>query len=254
MNIDISLFALGGFAFCGGLIDAAVGGGGLVQIPALIHALPGSSLATIFGTNKLAVLLGNAFSVSGYLRRVKIIWKLIIPVMGAAFIFSFAGAYTVSLIPREFMEYLVFVVLIIMAVYTFIKKDLGRLHADIRIGLKEILLGIVLGAFIGFYDGIFGAGSGSLLLFAFVKYFGFDFLNASASAKLINLGTFTAALLFFVPSGNVLWITGGIVGICNVAGAITGVFLALRYGSGFIRVFFLILLLFLIGRMGVSIL
>jgi uncharacterized membrane protein YfcA len=191
----IFLFLLGGFAFCGGLIDAAVGGGGLVQIPALIHALPGSSLATIFGTNKLAVLLGNAFSVSGYLRRVKIIWKLIIPTMGAAFIFSFAGAYTVSLIPREFMEYLVFVVLIFMAVYVH-KKDLGRLHADIRIGLKEMLLGIVLGAFIGFYDGIFGAGSGSLLLFAFVKCFGFDFLNASASAKLINLGTFTAALLF----------------------------------------------------------
>lgn len=253
MNIDISLFVLGGFAFCGGLIDAAVGGGGLVQIPALIHALPGSSLATIFGTNKLAVLLGNAFSISGYLRRVKIMWQLIIPTMSAAFISSFAGAYTVSLLPREFMEHLVFIVLIIMAVYTFIKKDLGRLHTDISIGVKEILLGIVLGAFIGFYDGVFGAGSGSLLLFAFVKFFGFDFLNASASAKLINLGTFTAALFFFVPSGNVLWVTGAIVGICNVAGAMTGVFLALRYGSGFIRIFFLILLLFLIGRMGVSI-
>jgi uncharacterized membrane protein YfcA len=253
MNIDISLVALGIFAFCGGLIDAAVGGGGLVQIPALIHALPGSSLPTIFGTNKLAVLLGNSFSISGYLRRVKIIWRLIIPTMGAAFVFSFTGAYSVSLIPREFMEYLIFVVLIIMAVYTFIKKDLGRRHADIRMGPKEILLGIALGAFIGFYDGIFGAGSGSLLLFAFVKYFGFDFLNASASAKLINLGTFTAALLFFAPSGNVLWVIGGIVGVCNIAGAITGVFLALRYGSGFIRVFFLILLLFLIGRMGISI-
>ncbi|MFK8259010.1 sulfite exporter TauE/SafE family protein [Erwinia sp. AnSW2-5] len=254
MNIDISLVALGGFAFCGGLIDAAVGGGGLVQIPALIHALPDSSLSTIFGTNKLAVLLGNSFSVSGYLRRVKVKWQLIIPTMGAAFIFSFSGAYAVSLIPREFMEYLIFVILIIMAVYTFIKKDLGRIHSDIKIGSKEILLGIVLGAVIGFYDGIFGAGSGSLLLFAFVKYFGFDFLNASASAKLINIGTFTAALIFFVPSGHVLWVTGSIVGICNVAGAVTGVFLALRFGSGFIRFFFLILLLFLIGRMGISLL
>ncbi|MDG5867914.1 TSUP family transporter [Klebsiella pneumoniae] len=100
MNVDISLFALGGFAFCGGLIDAAVGGGGLVQIPALIHALPGSSLATIFGTNKLAVLLGNAFSVSGYLRRVKIIWKLIIPVMGAALFFH-SLAHTLSLLYQE---------------------------------------------------------------------------------------------------------------------------------------------------------
>ena len=254
MNMDTSLITLGFFAFSGGLIDAAVGGGGLVQIPALIHALPNSSMATILGTNKLAVFLGNSFSISGYLRQVKVRWKLIVPIMGAAFIFSFAGAFAVSLVPKMLMQYLIFIVLIIMAIYTFIKKDLGKLHSNISIGFKEIALGIVLGAFIGFYDGVFGAGSGSLLLFAFVKFFGFDFLNASASAKLINLGTFTAALLFFAPSGNVLWITGGIIGICNIAGAITGVFLALRYGSGFIRIFFLILLLFLIARMGRSIL
>ncbi|HGH4624739.1 TPA: sulfite exporter TauE/SafE family protein [Enterobacter hormaechei] len=253
MNVDIALVALGFFAFCGGLIDAAVGGGGLVQIPALIHALPNYSLATVFGTNKLAVFLGNSFSISSYLRRVKIIWKLIIPIMISAFLFSFAGAFSVSFVPRAFMEYLVFFVLVVMAVYTFANKDLGRTHSNIRIGRKEILLGIILGGVIGFYDGVFGPGSGSLLLFFFVKYFGFDFLNASASAKLINLGTFTAALLFFIPSGHVLWLVGGIVGICNIAGAITGVFLSLRYGSGFIRFFFMILLLFLIGRLGVSI-
>jgi uncharacterized membrane protein YfcA len=86
----------------------------------------------------------------------------------------------------------------------------------------------------------------------FVRVFGFDFLNASASAKLVNLGTFLAALVFFIPSGNVLWKIGGVVAICNIAGSVSGVFLALRYGSGFIRIFFLILLLFLIGRMGVS--
>lgn len=252
MDLNLALVALGLLAFCGGLIDAAVGGGGLVQIPALIHALPNFSLATIFGTNKLAVLLGNAFSISGYLRRVKILWKLILPTMLSAFVFSFVGAYSVSLIPKEFMEYLVFSILVIMAVYTFIKKDLGRMHSDIRVGPREILLGTALGGFIGFYDGVFGPGSGSLLLFAFVKFFGFDFLNASASAKLINLGTFTAALLFFIPSGHVLWVIGGVVGVCNIGGAITGVFLVLRYGSGFIRFFFLILLMFLIGRMGIS--
>lgn len=114
-------------------------------------------------------------------------------------------------------------------------------------------MGIFFGGLIGFYDGVFGPGSGSLLLFTFVKYFGFDFLNASASAKLVNLGTFSAALLFFIPSGHVLWTIGGVVSICNIAGSLTGAFLALRYGSGFIRIFFLLLLLFLIGRMGVSI-
>jgi uncharacterized membrane protein YfcA len=253
MDFESTLAALGFFAFCGGLIDAAVGGGGLVQVPALLHALPQHSLATVFGTNKLAVLAGNFSSIFTYLKRIKIIWKLMLPTMFSAFIFAFLGALSVSLIPKRLMEYVVFVILIAMASYTFIKKDLGRFSTSIRCGKKEIFLGVFFGGLIGFYDGVFGPGSGSLLLFIFVRFFGFDFLNASASAKLVNLGTFSAALLFFIPSGNVLWEIGGVVAICNIAGSLTGVFLALRYGSGFIRIFFLILLLFLIGRMGMSI-
>jgi len=140
-----------------------------------------------------------------------------------------------------------------MAIYTFTKKDLGKTHANIQCGKKEVLLGILFGGLIGFYDGVFGPSSGSFLLFLFVKFFGFDFLNASASAKLVNLGTFSASLMFFIPSGNVLWMIGGVVAVCNIAGSLTGTFLALRYGSSFIRIFFLILLVFLIGRMGASI-
>ena len=244
---------LGFFAFCGGLIDAAVGGGGLVQLPALIHALPQYSLATVFGTNKLAVLAGTLSSISTYIKRIKIVWILILPTMVSAFIFAFLGAMSVSFIPKELMKYIVFFLLILMAIYTFIKKDLGKVHTYIQCGKREILLGIFFGALIGFYDGVFGPGSGSFLLFLFVRCFGFDFLNASASSKLVNLGTFSAALLFFIPSGHVLWSIGAIVAICNMAGSIFGAFLALRYGSGFIRVFFLILLVFLIGRMGISI-
>ncbi|MDO7897440.1 sulfite exporter TauE/SafE family protein [Pseudomonas citrulli] len=253
MHSDSAILALGVLAFCGGLIDAAVGGGGLVQVPALLHALPGHSLATVFGTNKLAALAGNVSSIFNYLKRVKIIWRLMLPTMTSAFVFAFLGALSVSLVPKAFMEYVVFFVLIAMAVYTFAKKDLGRVHSNIQCGRKEIWLGIFLGGAMGFYDGVFGPGSGSLLLFIFVKYFGFDFLNASASAKLVNLGTFSAALLFFIPSGHVLWTIGGVVAICNMAGAVTGTFLAMRYGSGFIRIFFLLLLLFLIGRMGLAI-
>ncbi|SEN20118.1 hypothetical protein SAMN04487857_111167 [Pseudomonas sp. ok272] len=253
MDFEYALIALGLFAFCGGLIDAAVGGGGLVQLPALLHALPQYSLATVFGTNKLAVLAGNLSSVFTYLRKIKIIWKLMLPTMISAFIFAFIGALSVSYVPKKIMEYVVFFILIVMAVYTFIKKDLGRASINIQCGRKEILLGVFFGGVLGFYDGVFGPGSGSLLLFVFVKYFGFDFLNASASSKLVNLGTFSAALMFFIPSSNVLWAIGGVVGVCNVAGSLVGTFLALRYGSGFVRIFFLILLLFLIGRMGVSI-
>lgn len=251
MHLENAVIILGFFAFCGGLIDAAVGGGGLVQVPALLHALPQHSLATVFGTNKLAVLAGNIASIFSYIKRIRIIWKLMIPTMTSAFAFAFLGALSVPHVPKALMEHLVFIILIVMAVYTFAKKDLGRVHSNIKCGPKEILLGIFFGGLIGFYDGVFGPGSGSLLLFIFVKYFGFDFLNASASAKLVNLGTFSAALLFFIPSGHVLWSIGGVVAACNIAGSLTGVFLALRYGSGFIRVFFLLLLLFLIGRMGI---
>ena len=253
MDFEYALIVLGFFAFCGGLIDAAVGGGGLVQLPALLHALPQYSLATVLGTNKLAVLAGNISSIFTYIKRIKIVWRLMLPTMISAFVFAFFGAVSVSFVPKELVEYIVFLILVVMAIYTFAKKDLGRVHSNIQCGKKEVLLGIFFGGLIGFYDGVFGPGSGSLLLFIFVKYFGFDFLNASASAKLVNLGTFSAALMFFIPSGNVLWAMGGVVGACNIAGSLTGTFLALRYGSGFIRIFFLILLLFLIGRMGVSI-
>jgi uncharacterized membrane protein YfcA len=243
---------LGFLAFCGGLIDAAVGGGGLVQVPALLHALPNHSLATVFGTNKLAVFAGNIFSTLSYAKKITIAWRLLLPIALSAFAFAFLGAFSVSLIPKVLMEYIAFAVLVVMAIYTFIKKDLGKTHTHFHFGRKEIALGMCLGGAIGFYDGLFGPGSGSLLLFMFVKYFGFDFLNASASAKLVNFGTFAAALLFFIPSGNVLWAIGGVVATCNIAGSLTGTFLALRYGSGFIRIFFLILLIFLIGRMGNS--
>jgi len=253
MDFEYALIVLGFFAFCGGLIDAAVGGGGLVQLPALLYALPQYSLATVLGTNKLAVLAGNISSIFTYIKRIKIVWRLMLPTMISAFVFAFFGAVSVSFVPKELVEYIVFLILVVMAIYTFAKKDLGRVHSNIQCGKKEVLLGIFFGGLIGFYDGVFGPGSGSLLLFIFVKYFGFDFLNASASAKLVNLGTFSAALMFFIPSGNVLWAMGGVVGACNIAGSLTGTFLALRYGSGFIRIFFLILLLFLIGRMGVSI-
>lgn len=253
MDSETIIIALGFFAFCGGLIDAAVGGGGLIQLPALLNALPQYSLATVFGTHKLAVLAGNLSSLFSYTKRIKIRWKLMFPIMASAFIFAFFGALSVSIIPKRFMEHAVLFIMIAMAVYTFIKKDFGLAGSNKHCGPREILLGILFGGLIGFYDGVFGPGSGSLLLFVFVKYFGLDFLNASASAKLVNLGTFSAALIFFVPSGNVLWAIGGMVALCNIAGSLAGVFLALRFGSGFIRIFFLILLIFLISRMGLAI-
>lgn len=250
MEYETILLSLGFFAFCAGLIDAAVGGGGLVLLPALMHAFPNQSLATVFGTNKIIAMAGTVSSAFAYFKKVTINWKLILPTMLAAFIFSFLGAMSVSLIPKELMRYIVFFLLILIAIYTFAKKDLGKVHTVLQTGKKEIALGLFFGALIGFYDGIFRPGTGSFLLFLFVKVFAFDFLNASASAKLVNVATNIAAMFFFIPSGHILWMAGIILAVCNVLGSLAGTALAFKYGSGFIRIFFLILLVFLIGRMG----
>lgn len=253
MENESIIYTLGFFAFCGGIIDATVGGGGLIQVPALLHAFPQYNLSTIFGTNKLAVFAGTLSATFQYANKITIMWKLLLPIMLSAFLFAFIGAMSVSYIPKTSMTYIVFFLLISMAIYTFYKKDLGQHQSNIKYGIKEIILGVFGGGIIGFYDGIFGPGSGSFLLFLFVKVFGFNFLNASASAKIVNLGTFSAALLFFIPSGNLLWNIGIIIAICNILGSLFGTYLALHFGSRFIRVFFLILLVFLIGRMGLSI-
>lgn len=249
---ETTLMTLGFFAFCGGLIDAAVGGGGLIQIPALLHALPQHSIATVLGTNKLAVWAGTTASIFRYFHKVQFVWTLLIPTLLSAFIFAYVGAMSITHIPKQLMTYGMFFLLIVMAIYTFLKKDLGVHHTDIQCGQREIWLGIFFGGLIGFYDGIFGPGSGSFLLFLFIKVFGFDFLHASASAKIVNIGTFSSALLFFIPTGHILWEIGLGIALCNIMGSLVGVFLALRLGNPFIRLFFLIVLLFLIIRMGCS--
>ena len=252
--MTVDLLMLGVFSFLGGLIDAAVGGGGLILIPALLHALPQHAVATVLGTNKLAVLLGTGSSALTFLKRVKIQWRLIIPCLLSAFACAYIGAYSVASIPTHIMKYLVFVLLVAMAVYTFMRKELGQVQQEKTLGTFQILQGYFLGGMIGFYDGAFGPGSGSFFIFMFVRLFGFDFLNAAASSKLLNIGTFIAALSFFVPSGHMLWQLGFYIAACNVMGAIVGTFVALKYGSGLIRKLFLVLLVFLIGRMGMSIL
>lgn len=253
MLLESINFSLVFFAFCAGLVDATVGGGGLILVPALLYAYPNSPIATIFGTNKVTALASATSSAFGFIKRVKIPWILILPTMCSAFIFAYLGAISVSFIPKVLMQYAVFVLLIVMAIYTFLKKDLGQVHRQMNMGIKEITLGIVFGACIGFYDGVFGPGSGSFFLFLFIKVFAFDFIHAVASAKLLNIATFISALIFFIPEGHVIWSASLYMILSAMLGAYVGTRLAFKYGSGFIRIFFLILLLFLIGRMGYQI-
>lgn len=244
------LLFLGAMAFVAGLIDSAVGGGGLIQIPALFNALPEVNTATLFGTNKFSSIFGTASAARSFMRRVRLPWALILPAAGCAFVFSFAGAAAVSLIPKEVMKPAVLVLLVGMAIYTLWKKDFGKLHKPAVIGQRERWLAALIGGAIGFYDGIFGPGTGSFLIFLFIRFFGLDFLGASASAKIVNLATNVAALCWFVPAGQVLLAIAAPMAVANVAGAVTGSWLAMRGGSGLIRRLFLGLVCVLIVRMG----
>ena len=248
MDIEI-IISLIFFAFCAGAIDAAVGGGGLIQIPALMGALPNYATATVFGTNKLASICGTASAAFSYLRQVKLQWKLLAVIAVTAFISSFGGAACVSMIPQAVLKPFVLFMLIVIAIYTLIKKQFGQHHVQQQLTTKMLILAGIGGLTIGFYDGIFGPGTGSFFIFFFIKYLKFDFLHASALSKIGNFMTNFAALSFFVPTGHILLSLGLMMAVANVCGSLVGVKMALKYGSGFIRILFLILVSILICRL-----
>lgn len=253
MEIELIL-SLIFFAFCAGAIDAAVGGGGLIQIPALMGALPQVAPATIFGTNKLASICGTASAAFSFLRRVRLQWKLLAVVAVCALISSFVGAACVSMIPTAVLKPFVLLMLVIIAIYTFVKKQFGQFHVEQELTTKILVLAAVGSLLIGFYDGIFGPGTGSFFIFYFIRYLKVDFIHASALSKIANFMTNFAALSFFIPTGHVLLSLGLMMAAANIIGSIVGVRVALKYGSGFIRILFLILVSVLIMRLSYQIL
>lgn len=241
---------LGAAALLAGLIDAVVGGGGLIQTPALFSTLPHTAPATLLGTSKLAGIWGTGAAAINYARRVRLQWSTAAPAAVAAFIMAFLGAYTVTKIPPDFVRKLLPFILIAVAVYTFRKKDFGSIHDPLHEGAKERALAIGIGGCIGFYDGFFGPGTGSFLVFLFVRFFGFDFLGASAAAKVVNVACNLSALFWFGYSGHLIWQIGLLMAVCNVAGSLIGTKLALKHGTGFVRQLFLVVVSALILKTG----
>ncbi|MDH0029815.1 MULTISPECIES: TSUP family transporter [unclassified Acinetobacter] len=242
------------FAFCAGTIDAAVGGGGLIQIPALMGALPQTAPATLFGTNKLASICGTGSAAFSFIQRVKLQWSLLAVIAVFAFISAFVGAACVSMVPTHILRPIVLVMLVVIAIHTFMKKQFGQVHVDQRITPKLLIFAVIGSLAIGFYDGIFGPGTGSFFIFFFIRFLQVDFLHASALSKIGNFMTNLAALSFFIPTGHVMFQLGLLMAIANIAGSLLGVRLALKYGSGFIRILFLILVSILICRLAYQIL
>jgi len=243
------LLLLCAFSFFAGLVDAIVGGGGLVQLPALLILLPGQAIPTLFGTNKMASAAGTTMATAQFARRVKLDWHIIGPAAGTAFVFSALGSKLVTKINPALLRPVILTLLILVAVYVFVLKDLGLVHAPRHPRHKARWMAILTGAALGFYDGFFGPGTGSFLIIIFVGVFGFDFLFASASAKVINLATNLASVIFFAATGHILYQVALPMAACNILGAMAGTRLAILKGSRFVRVFFLVVVLALIAKL-----
>ena len=234
-----TLAALCGFAFLSGFVDAIVGGGGLIQVPALLILVPGAPVATLLGTNKVASAMGTTAAVIRYSRGRSGQMPVHGEAAGAAFVCSILGARTVSALDEALLRPAVLVLLVAVGIYTWRTRDFGSVHApSIKRG-HDIALAVAVGAVLGFYDGFFGPGTGSFLIFAFVGVFGFDFLAATSTAKVLNLGSNFAAAVYFTATDQVLLAAAIPMGIASIVGATLGSRLALARGTRLVRGIFL---------------
>jgi len=247
MSIEIAIFLAiaSGFA---GFVDAMAGGGGLIQLPALIVGLPNKELPLILGTNKVPSIFGTAAATRNYFKNIKPDIPLTLSMMGPAFVGSMGGASLAAAVPKDFFKPFIVFLLIAVAIYTWVKPELGMSENLKYTHKKRLVIVALIGLLIGFYDGIFGPGTGTFLVFFLVSGIGYAFLKASGTAKLVNISTNAGAILSFQLTGHIWWQLGLLLAFANVTGAIIGSRLAIKGGSPLVRKVFLAVTFLLITR------
>jgi uncharacterized membrane protein YfcA len=247
MSIEIAIFLAiaSGFA---GFVDAMAGGGGLIQLPSLIIGLPNKELPLILGTNKVPSIFGTAAAARNYFKNIKPDIPLTLTMMLPAFIGSIAGAAMAAFVPVGFFRPFIVLLLILVAIYTWKKPELGMAENLKFTHSKRLVIVALIGFLIGFYDGIFGPGTGTFLVFFLVSVIGYAFLKASGTAKLVNIATNAGAILSFQLTGNIWWQLGLLLAVANVTGANIGSRMAIKGGSALVRKVFLAVIFLLIAR------
>jgi uncharacterized protein len=235
-------------AFGAGVIDAMAGGGGLIQLPALFAAYPATPHPTLLGTGKLAGFAGTTSAIFRFIRHVTIDWRLVIPAAASAFAAALVGAWIATRIAPDQFRTLVPVLLTAYCCTRCCTATSGCCIVRAGTVLRGRAVAAAGAGVIGLYDGFFGPGTGSFLVFLFVRGFGLDFLHASASAKVVNAAANVAAIILFGLTGELLWLLGLAMAACNVTGAQLGSHLAIRHGSGFVRWVFLAVVSCLIAK------
>lgn len=242
-------------AMAAGWVDAVVGGGGLLMLPALLVALPTTPVATVFGTNKLTAIFGTCSAAVTYSRGVKFDAPVVWPAAGLALLGAGSGAALAGAVSSDALRPIVIVVLLAVAALVLLRPAMGAVKEP-RLRTPQRLVAAVLtaGLGIGFYDGLIGPGTGTFLIIALTSIIGLDFVSASASAKIINTATNFGALVVFALSGNVIWLLGLGLAVCNIIGAQVGARMALRKGTGFVRGVLLVVVVALVLRLGLDVL
>jgi uncharacterized membrane protein YfcA len=245
--MDIVLLCIA--AFCAGFVDAIVGGGGLIQLPAALVILPQFPVASVIGSLKIPAFSGTVFAASQYVRKVSINWVLLSIICVVAFFASYSGSLLLSKVNNSFMKPVLLVVLTGVAIYTYTKKDFGQQDEERTLSFRrQLQLSVPISVVIGFYDGFIGPGAGSFFMLAFVALLHFDFLHASAHAKMVNLATNLGSVTLFLVQGKIIWLIALPMAAANSLGGFIGAKLAISKGNRFIRVFFLFIIVGILLR------
>lgn len=247
----LMLIIVAGFA--AGWVDAVVGGGGLLQLPALL-LVPGITPVQALATNKLGSIFGTTTSAVTYYRRAQPDLRTAIPMACVALAGSFGGAILATLLPENLIKPIIIAALVAVGLFTLFKPTAGELTQLRYTGRQHYAVAGVIGLVIGGYDGLIGPGTGSFLIIAMVAFMGYNFLAASAKAKIVNMATNLGALAFFLPTGHLLWGIGLVLGAANMAGGYLGARMAVTKGSKFIRIVFLSVVGALILKLGYDVL
>lgn len=251
MDLSATVLTLLGLAaLAAGFVDAVVGGGGLIQLPALLLGMPGAAPVQVLATNKVASFCGTSVSAATYYRRIRPDPRTFLPLMALAFLGSALGALVASRIPRAAFEPIVLVVLVVVGGYVLLRPELGERTALRFAGRQHLAAAMVTGLAIGFYDGALGPGTGSFFVFTLVGLLGYSFLEASAKARLANWATNLAAILVFAPQGAIVWQVALVMGAANIVGGYLGARTAVARGARFVRVFFIVVVSAFIVRIG----
>ncbi len=238
-------------ATAAGWVDAVVGGGGLILLPAILLVAPQLAPQAALATNKMTAVFGTFAAVVTFSRRIALDWRLLVPAGALAAVASAAGAAAVSLIDRELFIPIIMVVLIAVAALVTARPTIGSAAGSHAPSKRKTLTVVFLAAGgFGFYDGILGPGTGTFFIIAFATLLGTEFVRSAAMAKVLNLGSNLGALAFFAVTGHVLWQLGAAMAVCNVIGAVSGSRTALARGSGFVRVVLLVVVFGMVIRLG----